>query len=228
MEVLDNPVWHTLAGRRAGFGAIMGDAASFDPVFAPFAAFAERADSSRFADLARLVGPGETAVVVSPELFAAGSGFESDQHGEGLQMTAPDLDAADDRDAVALGPDDAAEVLSLVESARPGPFGTRTLEFGGYLGLREDGELVAMAGERFQVPGFSEISAVCTHPAHVGRGFGTRIVRAVAARILARGETPILHVSTTNPRAIDLYLRLGFSVRRPMYFVPLTRPAVPA
>ncbi|GAA1631720.1 GNAT family N-acetyltransferase [Nonomuraea maheshkhaliensis] len=90
----------------------------------------------------------------------------------------------------------------------------RTVELGVYLGIRRSGELVAMAGERLHPPGWTEISAVCTHPAHRGQGLATRLVLAVAAGIRARGETPFLHAAASNTNAISLYERLGFRLRR--------------
>jgi predicted GNAT family acetyltransferase len=95
----------------------------------------------------------------------------------------------------------------------PGPFGTRTCELGSYLGVRRNGQLAAMAGERLKLPGYTEISAVCTHPEHTGHGFATRLVAEIAEGIRARGERPFLHVREDNVRATDIYRRLGFVQR---------------
>jgi predicted GNAT family acetyltransferase len=104
-------------------------------------------------------------------------------------------------------------MLALVTETQPGPFGTRTIEFGGYIGLREEGRLVAMAGERLRCRGYAEVSAVCTLERHRGRGLGTALVRAVVHQIRARGEEAFLHASSSNETAIRLYRALGFRVR---------------
>jgi ribosomal protein S18 acetylase RimI-like enzyme len=116
-------------------------------------------------------------------------------------------------DAIALGDDDVPEMLALTQRTNPGPFLPRTIEMGRFIGVRDGGALVAMAGERFRVPGWTEISAVCTAPTHRGQGLATRLLRAVAAGIEARGERVFLHVVATNAGAIRLYEALGFSIR---------------
>ncbi len=100
----------------------------------------------------------------------------------------------------------------------------RTVELGTYLGLRRDGKLIAMAGERLHPPGFTEISAVCTDAAFRGQGLATRLVRAVAAGIRRRGETPFMHAAATNTNAIRLYESIGFHIRRRTVFAMLTAP----
>jgi ribosomal protein S18 acetylase RimI-like enzyme len=114
---------------------------------------------------------------------------------------------------LALGDDDVPEMLELTRRTNPGPFLPRTIEMGDYIGVRDGGALVAMAGERFRVPGWTEISAVCTAPTHRGQGLATKLLRAVAAGIEARGERVFLHVVASNAGAIRLYEALGFSVR---------------
>jgi hypothetical protein len=103
---------------------------------------------------------------------------------------------------------------ALAALTEPGPFSTRTHELGDFFGIRRDGRLAAMAGERMRPEGFCEVSAVCTHPDHRGRGYGAALTRHVAGRIVARGEVPFLHVMATNTGAIGLYETLGFAFRR--------------
>ncbi len=100
-------------------------------------------------------------------------------------------------------------MLALVTEARPGPFSVRTIEFGGYVGVRRHGRLVAMAGERLRTPGFAEISAVATSPDHRRQGLAELLVRSVASSIVARGDTPFLHAAADNDNAIRLYRTLG-------------------
>lgn len=128
-------------------------------------------------------------------------------------------------DGVALGPDVAlaavplgaahlAQVLDLVAATKPGPFGPRTIEMGDYFGVFEDGRLLAMAGERLHAGRLREVSGVCTDPAFQGRGLARRLMNLVIRRQLQRGQTPFLHVASSNARARGLYERMGFRVER--------------
>ncbi len=123
-----------------------------------------------------------------------------------------------------LGDADVEDMLDLVRLARPGPFLPRTIEFGGYLGIRRDGALVAMTGERLRPSGWVEISAVATHPEHRGQGLAGVLVRRVVAGVHSRGERPFLHAAADNIEAIRLYRELGFSVRRETRFVIARAP----
>ena len=130
------------------------------------------------------------------------------------QMTAARIaDPDHDPDIIPLGDGDAAEMRALAELTQPGPFHARTHELGDFVGIRENGQLIAMAGERLRVPGFTEISAVCTHPDARGRGLAAILMRVVAAKIVARGEQLFLHVYPHNKSAIAVYERLGFRHR---------------
>jgi len=120
---------------------------------------------------------------------------------------------------------DAPEMLALAQLTKPGPFGLRTRELGTYLGIRQNGQLIAMAGERLRVPRFTEISAVCTHPDHLGRGYAAALMSELAQRIRARSETPFLHVREDNTRAISLYEHLGYQKRVLLHFAVVRRPA---
>jgi predicted GNAT family acetyltransferase len=125
---------------------------------------------------------------------------------------------------VRLGPADVPEMLDLTARTRPGPFLPRTYELGAYLGIRRDGALVAMAGERLKPPGWTEISAVCTDDAWRGHGFASALIRVLVAGIRARGETAFLHAVATNTGAIRLYEAMGFELRRTTVFRALRTP----
>lgn len=115
---------------------------------------------------------------------------------------------------VPLDDDDAPEMLELAQRTKPGPFAARTHRLGSFFGLRDNGALIAMAGERLRPPGWTEISAVCTDEAYRGRGLGRALMEHVIDGIRARGEQPFLHVAATNAGAIRLYERMGFEARR--------------
>ncbi|MDH2415033.1 GNAT family N-acetyltransferase [Nocardioides sp. CER19] len=218
--VLDDPVGESLRGRHAHLARRHGRALSYRSAVATFSAVPLQPGADDWADLAALLGPDGFA-----DMFSSPAAPPPDWAPafavDGVQMVGdPDRLAAagPDPDVVELGEADVADMLDLVARTRPGPFRPETHRLGTYLGIREAGELVAMAGERLRPPGWTEISAVCTAPAARGRGLGARLVRAAAARIIGRGERPFLHVVVENAGAFELYRRLGFSVRRDVTF----------
>ncbi|MEU6536812.1 GNAT family N-acetyltransferase [Streptomyces sp. NPDC047000] len=210
-HVLDNPAWAALTGPHARFAERVGRAARYPADVAPFHAVTDEDDPRAWADLAVLVGPGGSAAVRG--VAEPPDGWELVETGQGVQLVDTALRAEPDPEAVRLGPADVPEILDLVARTRPGPYLPRTVELGTYLGIRHRGRLIAMAGERLHPPGWTEISAVCTDPAHRGRGLATRLVRAVAAGIKERGEHPFLHAAATNTDAVRLYESIGFTLR---------------
>jgi ribosomal protein S18 acetylase RimI-like enzyme len=191
----------------------------------PFAAISPDAPVEGWKDLAGLIGPGQPVALVSADPLVPPKPWSLDWQGEGVQMIAPDLDTrSDDTDAVELQDRDVAQMLDLVERTRPGPFRPRTIELGDYVGVRRDGRLVAMAGVRMRPPGWSEISAVCTDPDYQGKGLASHLVKVVAARIQQRSERPFLHAAVTNVNAIRLYDKMGFDIRRRVFFQQVRSP----
>jgi ribosomal protein S18 acetylase RimI-like enzyme len=219
---LDEPVRASLLGPHAHLAQSRGYALRYDPDVAPF--LAQPRSAGEWDDVAALVGPGGgTVVPVLGEL--APVGLEVGRVLPGVQMVGEAVAGHADDDLVRLGPDDVPAIRELVARTRPGPFGPRTIAMGTYLGVVEDGTLVAMAGERLHPPGYTEISAVCTDAAYRGRGLATRLVLAVAAGVRARGEVPFLHAAADNTPAIRLYEQLGFRLRARPDFVALTVPS---
>ncbi|MFC7533314.1 GNAT family N-acetyltransferase [Actinoplanes sp. GCM10030250] len=222
LDVLDNPAWSSLAGVHARFAEAYGQAARYQRDVAPFHALADPTDPRAWADLAQLVPLGE-AVTIAGAGGVAHPGWEVEGSIAGVQLVDVSLRAEPEPAAVRLGAADVPEILDLIERTRPGPYLRRTVELGTYLGLRENGALIAMAGERLHPTGWTEISAVCTDPAWRGRGLATRLVRAVAAGIRERGETPFLHTSAANAPAIRLYESIGFVLRKKTDFTAYRR-----
>ncbi|WP_308785112.1 GNAT family N-acetyltransferase [Phytohabitans houttuyneae] len=212
-HVLDHPVWAALNGAHARLGHLKGEAARYPSDVAPFAALRPGSDGRAWADLAAITEPGEAVATVGAAVTPP-AGWEVLEVFAGVQLVDVSLRAAADPEAVRLGPADVDEMLDLIARTEPGPFRRRTVELGTYLGIRREGRLVAMGGERMQPPGWTEISAVCTDPAYRGQGLATRIVRAVAAGVRARGETPFMHASADNTAALRLYESIGFRLRR--------------
>jgi ribosomal protein S18 acetylase RimI-like enzyme len=218
---LDDPIRAALWGPQAPIALVAGDVRRFPPEIGPFLAFADPARRA-WGDAARLIGDGDRVAVVADAALAP-AGWLVARSFDVVQMTGVDVEDADDPDVLVLGPADVAEMVALTEATAPGPFAERTLDLGRYLGVRLDGRLAAMGGERIRLPGWVEVSAVCTDPAFRGRGLGTRILRAVVAGIRREGAEPFLHVQLHNP-AIPLYDSLGFRERR-RFVLTVLRPA---
>ncbi|MGW0895703.1 GNAT family N-acetyltransferase [Streptomyces goshikiensis] len=219
---LDNPVWAALTGPHAAFAEVSGLAARYHGDTTPFAALADPEDPLAWADLAALAGPGMPVWVTG--LLTPPPGWDTVATIPGVQLDGRAVRAVAAPDAVVLGPADVPELMELVELAKPGPFLARTVELGTYLGIRHEGRLVAMAGERMRPAGWSEISAVCTHPDHRGQGLAGRLIRAVAAAVRERGDSPFLHAAADNTRAVALYESMGFTLRRRPDFLGLRTP----
>jgi GNAT superfamily N-acetyltransferase len=222
---LDNPVWHALIGPHAGLGVALGPGRRYHPEVAVFAAL-ERLTPEGLAGFAAALPAGATAALVGTESPVLPPELEAVLRAEVLQMHAPAFrPVAATVPIEALGEADVPAMVELVALTEPGPFARRTREMGRYIGIREGGRLAAMAGERLRLGGFTEVSAVCTHPDYRGRGYARMLVSAVGAGILARGDTPFLHVYPHNRPAIRTYEALGFSPRALMQFTVFRRRA---
>ena len=215
--MLDNPAWSALTGAHAHLAEGSGLARRYPAEVSPFAAIADESDPQAWRDLAQLVGPGGVALLTGPRTTTP-DGWTVTEGDQGVQLVGESVPGEPYDDAVVLDGDDVPDMLDLVMRTRPGPFHARTIELGGYLGVRREGRLVAMAGRRLHPAGWTEISAVCTDESHRGHGLASRLVLAVAHGIRADGDVPMLHAHASNTAAIAVYERLGFRLRyRPRF-----------
>jgi predicted GNAT family acetyltransferase len=219
---LGRPIWSALTQAQAALAEISGPARRYPADMAPFAATADLAPAS-VAALAPLVPPDGGVALFEEFEVPAPHGLAVVRHAAVLQMVAGAATPAPAPGFAPLGEDDVADMLELVRLTEPGPFAARTHRLGRYLGLRRDGRLIAMAGERMRLDGFTEISAVCTHPDARGQGLGAQAVTAIGALIRADCAVPFLHVFANNAPAIALYERLGFTLRRELRLTVLRR-----
>jgi len=210
--LLFNPIWHALSTSHAHFAEGNDRAKRYPPAVTPLAATRDQSLAS-YDSLAQVMQPGTTAglLAATPSLL---SGRWTILHERKLsQMVWSQITAVEKFPYEDLNSSHAEEMLALVELTKPGPFGRRTWEMGSYIGIHRDGQLVAMAGERLRLPGYTEVSAVCTHPEHRGLGYATSLVSTLIRKIIERNEIPFLHVAADNIAAISVYEKLGFKTR---------------
>ncbi|QWG20433.1 GNAT family N-acetyltransferase [Bradyrhizobium sediminis] len=220
---LDHPIWTALTTRQRALAEGGALARRYPPEIAPFAATPDMSPQS-FAALHALMSKSDIAVLFTPDPVTPPAEFKVLLAETGEQMIGTLAEASiPGVEIVTLGADDVPEMLALTELTKPGPFSARTHELGTFLGIRIDGKLVAMAGERMKPANYTEITAVCVHPSHRGRGYGQILLGEISRQILARGELPFLHVFSSNTSAIALYRRQGMEIRRRFHVTVLHR-----
>jgi GNAT superfamily N-acetyltransferase len=226
-HLLDNTIWHALGTTHAEFGQVHGGARRYQQDVSSLCAVRDPADPSCWADLASLVPPRTSAGLLLWSVPDVGPTLRIRRsvpliqmvHARGGDLPQPARQLPHRPLTVA----DADDVLALVKLTQPGPMARRTVDLGLYLGVHDgDGRLIAMAGERCRIPGWTEISAVCTHPEHRGRGLARDLMLLVIRQVVAREDTPFLHLAATNIAARQLYESLGFSIRRTGEYVMVT------
>jgi ribosomal protein S18 acetylase RimI-like enzyme len=241
-QILDNPTYHAVMSGNAGLSLGSSTVRYFPSAVSPFAGMVDFTPG-RFAELAAVL-PAErgTVTVVSPDDIVIPAGWKVNYHGVGLQMMGEDASHVMGEDASHVMGEDASHgrllegwkfvplrtehvplMVELAKLTNPGPFGERTIEFGGFVGVFDGGRLMAMSGHRLHPSPYVEISGVCTHPDYAGRGLGGALTYYQVERIRERGEVPILHVWAHNVRAIRLYESLGFVTRRELHFNVIER-----
>lgn len=218
-DILYNPVFNALLSgdRHLGFGT--DSVKCFDDEVSPFAGFATD-NSTGFQELYDLLPAGRRILYATPTPLNEPDGWEFRAQISGLQFVFPEgvAPATPAIMPVPLDESNVQEMIQLTALTKPGPFDKRTIEFGHYHGIFENGRLAAMTGQRMHVHQHTEISAVCTHPDFLGKGYAAALLLHQLHLILSQNQQPFLHVRDDNSRAIGLYERLGFSVNRPMNF----------
>ena len=229
--MLANPFWHSLLTEHAPLSTGGRQAKRYKPGYIPFAGLSELSEdsSAALAELHDLLEPGEAIWIAAPKLLSLSSAWSLVEVIACVQMlylpeqSLPPRSVAEKTGEPDLTPDlltsaDVPEMLELKEIAFPGFYGPRAPSLGTYYGLHVDGRLIAMAGERLVLPGLREVSAVCTHPEHRGRGYAELLIVALLERHQTEGLASFLHAAAGNDRAIRLYERLGFVHTRSLLF----------
>lgn len=224
ITLLDNPIWHALSTAHMRFAEGDDRAKRYPPDVTPLAAIRDQSPAS-YDSLARLLPQGGMAglFLSSPALLPAGWTVVHD--GRLHQMILNNPVRVEESSYEDLSSSNIQEMLALTELTNPGPFGKRTAEMGSYIGIRHSGQLIAMAGERLHLSGYTEISAVCTHPGHRGRGYASSLVSTLVRSIIAGNEIPFLHVASDNKSAASVYEKLGFRTRRILHLAIVKKHA---
>ena len=219
-HVLDNPVWHALTSHHTSLAIGDAFARRYPPEIARFGAVIGRTHKA-FCSLAGLVETDETVALIAADPQDDRT-WELVRNFSVLQMvySGPDV-AAEDAESTPendvtmdrLVQEDVPEMLDLVALTQPGPFKRHTIELGLYLAVRAKGRIAAMAGQRMHLPGYREISAICTHPDFQRRGFARRLIRRLVREIQLSGDIPFLHVASENVGALSLFRSMGFMER---------------
>jgi predicted GNAT family acetyltransferase len=217
LEMLDNPIWHALATYQKDFAIYNAHAKMLPTELGRFGAI-ESATPENLEGLTQLLSANNATIAwFAPEKLEFPEHLELLTTLEVRQMICQNLKPSPKLEAQKLTLEDVPAMLELVELTKPGPFARRTIEMGRFWGIRVNQQLVAMTGERLHLPGYCEVSAVCTHPDYRGRGFAQALITKVAQDIIARGEIPFLHVMKPNNKAARVYEQLGFVERQQLH-----------
>ncbi|NNU34129.1 GNAT family N-acetyltransferase [Mucilaginibacter sp. S1162] len=222
-HVLDNPAYNALNTGNANLANGNEQIKYFSKEVSPFIGFKENLPDN-FKQLHVLVPHGGPVGFVSPVETTIPAIWHVLHSVPCFQMVyTGDIVPMEDTDLIALTHDDIPQMLELTKLTNPGPFASRTIDFGHYRGIFDGDKLVAMAGQRMNPLPYAEVSAVCTHPDYTGRGYAKQLLQYHCNRIIAEGYVPFLHVRCDNARAIKVYENMGFETRTKMYFYILKK-----
>ena len=224
-HILDNPAWHAMVSFNSHLAFGDDDVRYFPENVSPFAGLRNPGAKS-LSQLFDMLPAERVIASVTARALDIPNSWKILYQASLLQMTGENFMAPGSHtiEISSIGKQHVPQMLSLTKLTNPGPFAGRTIEFGNYTGIFDSGELVAMAGQRLHPFNYIEISAVCTHPDHAGKGYGKALVAYQAEQILSAGSTPFLHTRGDNTMAIRLYERLGFTVRREVMFYVIQKP----
>jgi predicted GNAT family acetyltransferase len=220
---LSNPAWHALGGSQSRFNIGDDILRYFPEDVSPFVGLPNWDEAERAKLSTELPGGRLFFVMLEPKVIIPDE-FQIKVTMPLYQMVCDNPNPiAKPEEIRPLTEEDVPQMLSLTGITRPGPFFQRTIEFGNYVGIFDDEKLIAMGGERLQVPGYTEVSAICTHPDHQGKQLATKILSHVSEGIRTRGEIPFLHTKTDNAPALKVYEKLGYRISRDIYFAIILR-----
>lgn len=223
-KYLQNPVYYALLTGNKDFACGNEIVKYFPSEVSPYVGFFESYETG-FSDLADMFPAGRKILFAKPETIIIPDGWKLNHEVEGMQMVFDGTftPGGNFEHLIPLNGNHVDDMLALAKLTKPGPFAKRTIEFGSYHGIFAGDKLVAMAGRRLHTGNYIEISAVCTHPEHTGKGYALSLMQHQMQLILNEGNIPFLHVRKNNERAVSLYEHLGFKSTRPMMFYFLER-----
>ncbi len=222
--LLDNPVYHALISGDQHLALGSEQVKFFDPEVSPFVGFAGECKDG-FEELHNILPAGRRVLYATRGFIQEPRGWQMRHEIKGSQFvfdTSHDIRQSQN-EPVPLKSKHIDQMVELARLTKPGPFGKRTIEFGHYHGIFEDEKLIAMTGQRLHLQDLTEVSAVCTHPDHLGKGYAAALLQHQLRLILDKGQLPFLHVRADNERAIAIYERLGFVNTGTMNFYFLKR-----
>jgi ribosomal protein S18 acetylase RimI-like enzyme len=220
--VLDNPAWYALISGNNNLAYGTNDVKFFDKDVAPFVGFNENS-AGNFDTLYQLIDHNGIVMFISPQPATIPGKWKVLRHIPCLQMVFNGSVTTVNVDLINLTNEHIPQMMELTQLTKPGPFVTRTIEFGSYQGIFENDKLIAMTGQRMAPLPYVEVSAVCTHPDHLGKGYAKQLLLSQINQIINQGNIPFLHVRDDNHRAIKVYESVGFVTRTDMHFYMLRK-----
>ncbi|MEO5911082.1 MAG: GNAT family N-acetyltransferase [Pelobium sp.] len=212
---LDNPIYHALKSNHHHFSVGTENVRFYNREIAHFAGMKDYSEKD-FEELFQYADLEGVFIIFSPSAIEIPENWQLIREIDMFQLvyeqdTQPE--GIKEIELINLKENHVEEMIALVELTKPGPFLSKTIDLSNYTGVFNNGKLIAMAGHRFHANDYIEISAVCTHPDHLGKGYAYEVIREQVRRILEKSQIPFLHVRNDNIGAVKLYQKLGFKIR---------------